>query len=88
MGLFALLEEITLSGDRGIILPGGIPVECKLLRYWRANGDPEGSMPKRVFSPIHDHTLPTDYLADRIVEGSFSSVSCLDELCLNTGSDS
>lgn len=43
-----------------LVLPDGIPVERKLLRYWRANGDPEDSMPMRVFSPFHEHTLLSD----------------------------
>ena len=43
-----------------IVLPDGIPVECKLIRYWRANGDPEDNMPKQVFSPFHKNTLMTD----------------------------
>ena len=52
-----------------LILPDGIPVECKLLRYWRANGDPEDSMPKRVFSPFHEHTLLSD--AQKLSESGF-----------------
>ena len=48
------------SESRDLVLLGGIPVEYKLLRYWRANGDPEDSMPMRVFSPFHEHTLLTD----------------------------
>lgn len=51
-----------------IVLPNGTPVECKLLRYWRANGDPEDYMPKTVFSPFHKNTILTDarelYLSD------------------------
>jgi hypothetical protein len=42
------------------LLPGEIPVECKPLRYWRANGDSEDYMPKQVFSPFHENTLLTD----------------------------
>lgn len=41
-------------------LPDGTPVEVKLLRYWRANGDPEDYMPKQVLSPFHENTLLTD----------------------------
>ncbi|WP_241988396.1 hypothetical protein [Halorubrum sp. SP3] len=48
------------SGRCDIVLPGEIPVECKLLRYWRANGDSEDYMPKQVFSPFHENTLLTD----------------------------
>jgi hypothetical protein len=35
-------------------------VEAKLLRYWRANGDPEDYMYNRVFSPFHKNTLMSD----------------------------
>ncbi|WP_435075252.1 hypothetical protein [Halorubrum sp. HHNYT27] len=52
-----------------LILPDGIPVECKLLRYWRANGAPEDSMPMRVFSPFHEHTLLSD--AQKLSESGF-----------------
>ncbi len=52
-----------------LVLPDGIPVECKLLRYWRANGDPEDSMPMRVFSPFHEHTLLSD--AQKLSESGF-----------------
>jgi len=49
------------SGDKcDIVLPDGTPVECKLLRYWRANGDPEDHMPKTVLSPFHKNTILTD----------------------------
>ena len=44
----------------GLVLLGEIPVEYKLLRYWRANGDVEDNMPKQVFSPFHENTLLTD----------------------------
>jgi len=43
-----------------LLLPDGTPVEVKLLRYWRANGDPEDYMPKQVLSPFHKNTLMTD----------------------------
>jgi hypothetical protein len=52
-----------------LVLPDGTPIECKLLRYWRANGDPEDSMPKRVFSPFHEHTLLSD--AQKLSESGF-----------------
>ena len=32
------------SASCDLVLPDGIPVEAKLLRYWRANGDPEDHM--------------------------------------------
>ena len=48
------------GGKCDVILPDGTPVECKLLRYWRANGDPEDYMPKTVLSPFHSNTLMTD----------------------------
>jgi hypothetical protein len=41
-------------------LPDGTPVEAKLIRYWRANGDPEPNMFKHVFSPFHRNTLLSD----------------------------
>lgn len=44
-------------------LPSGTPVEAKLLRYWRANGDPEHYMPKQVLSPFHGNTLLTDAMS-------------------------
>ncbi len=43
-----------------LMLPDGTPVEAKLIRYWRANGDPEPNMYKHVFSPFHRNTLLTD----------------------------
>lgn len=43
-----------------LMLPDGTPVEAKLIRYWRANGDPEPNMYKHVFSPFHKNTLLTD----------------------------
>jgi hypothetical protein len=43
-----------------LMLPDGTPVEAKLIRYWRANGDPEPNMHKHVFSPFHKNTLLTD----------------------------
>ena len=48
------------GGSYDLVLPGGIPVECKLPRYWRANGDPEDYMPRQVFSPFHSNTLLSD----------------------------
>lgn len=43
-----------------LMLPDGTAVEAKLIRYWRANGDPEHSMYKTVFSPFHRNTLLSD----------------------------
>jgi hypothetical protein len=43
-----------------LMLPDETPVEAKLIRYWRANGDPEPNMYKHVFSPFHRNTLLTD----------------------------
>ena len=48
------------GGKCDVVLPDGVPVECKLLRYWRANGDPEDNMPKAIFSPFHKNTILTD----------------------------
>lgn len=58
-----------------IVLPDGTPIEAKLIRYWRANGDPEPSMYKHVFSPFHNNTLLTD--ANRLSESAFSDQSGL-----------
>ena len=55
--------EVPYPSARGscdLVLPGGIPIECKLLRYWRENGDPEDSMPRQVLSPFHHNTLLSD----------------------------
>lgn len=57
------------SGSCDLVLPGETPVECKLLRYWRANGDSEDYMPKQVFSPFHENTLLTD--AQKLSESGF-----------------
>lgn len=48
------------AGNCDLVLPNGMPVEAKLIRYWRANGDPEPTMYGHVFSPFHRNTLPTD----------------------------
>jgi hypothetical protein len=58
-----------------IVLPNGMPVEAKLIRYWRANGDPEPTMYGHVFSPFHRNTLLTD--ARRLHESSFGEQSGL-----------
>ena len=41
-------------------LPNGTLMEAKLIRYWRANGDPEHHMYSRVFSPFYTNTMMTD----------------------------
>ena len=43
-----------------IVLSDGTPIEAKLLRYWRANGDPEETIYKHIFSPFNKNTLLTD----------------------------
>jgi hypothetical protein len=48
------------DGRCDLMLPDGTPVEAKLLRYWRANGDPEPHMYTHVFSPFSTNTLLTD----------------------------
>lgn len=48
------------GGKCDLVLPNGTPVEAKLIRYWRANGDPEPTMYGHVFSPFHRNTLLTD----------------------------
>ena len=59
------------SGRCDIALPTGTPVEAKLIRYWRANGDPEPTMYGRVFSPFHRNTLLTD--AARLHDSGFEA---------------
>jgi len=58
-----------------LVLPNGMPVEAKLIRYWRANGDPEPTMYGHVFSPFHRNTLLTD--ARRLHASEFSGQSGL-----------
>ncbi|WP_435123767.1 hypothetical protein [Halobaculum sp. D14] len=58
-----------------LVLPNGMPVEAKLIRYWRANGDPEPAMYRHVFSPFHQNTLLTD--ARRLHASEFSERSGL-----------
>lgn len=58
-----------------LLLPDGTPVEAKLIRYWRANGDPEPNMYKHVFSPFHRNTLLTD--AHSLVESEIGDGSGL-----------
>lgn len=48
------------DGRCDLVLPTGTPVEARLIRYWRANGDPEPTMYGHVFSPFHRNTLLTD----------------------------
>jgi hypothetical protein len=48
------------GGKCDLVLPNETPVEAKLIRYWRANGDPEPTMYGHVFSPFHRNTLLTD----------------------------
>jgi len=48
------------SGKCDLVLTDGTPAEAKLIRYWRANGDPESTMYGHVFSPFHRNTLLTD----------------------------
>lgn len=59
----AVKREVSYPGSSercDLMLPDGTPVEAKLIRYWRANGDPEPNMVKHVFSPFHRNTLLTD----------------------------
>jgi hypothetical protein len=56
-------REVSYPGSSercDLMLPDGTPVEAKLIRYWRANGDPEPNTFKHVFSPFHENTLLTD----------------------------
>lgn len=52
-----------------IVLGNDLPIEAKLLQYWRANGDPEPNWYKHVFSPFNSHTLLTD--AKRLHQSEF-----------------
>jgi len=58
-----------------LVLPNGMPVEAKLIRYWRANGDPEPTMYGHLFSPFHRNTLLTD--AHRLHASAFGERSGL-----------
>ncbi len=58
-----------------LVLPNGSPVEVKLIRYWRANGDPEPMMYGHVFSPFHRNTLLTD--AKNLHESAFDDPTAL-----------
>lgn len=58
-----------------LVMPTGMPIEVKLIRYWRANGDSEPNMYERVFSPFHRNTLLTD--ADRLRNASFGEEGAL-----------
>lgn len=62
-------------GRCDLVLPDGTPVELKLIRYWRANGDPEPTMYGHVFSPFHRNTLLTD--AARLRDSAFGDRSGL-----------
>lgn len=54
-----------------IILDGGVPVEAKLLRYWRGGSEtPEPAWYKHVFSPFNRNTLMTD--AHRLCQSDFA----------------
>lgn len=63
------------GGKCDLLLPNGTPVEAKLIRYWRANGDPEPTMYSHVFSPFHQNTLLTD--AHRLHASTFGDRSGL-----------
>jgi len=67
-----------------IVLSDGLPVEAKLLRYWRANGDPEPNWYKHVFSPFNKNTLLTD--AKRLHESEFEKPGGLLGLFYKRGS--
>jgi hypothetical protein len=77
------LEFLILTGD--IVLSDAIPVYAKLLRYWRANGDPEPNWYKHVFSPFNRNTLLTD--AKRLHESEFEKPGGLLGLFYKRASD-
>lgn len=68
-----------------LMLPDGTPTEAKLIRYWRANGDPEPNMYKHVFSPFHRNTLLTD--AHSLAESGLGVQSGLLGLFYKRGDD-
>jgi hypothetical protein len=68
-----------------IVLGDGTPIEAKLLRYWRANGDPEPNWYKHVFSPFNSNTLLTD--ANRLHESEFQKPGGLLGLFYKRASD-
>lgn len=68
-----------------IVLGSGLPVEAKLLRYWRANGDPEPNWYKHVFSPFNNNTLLTD--SRRLHESEFEKPGGLLGLFYKRSSD-
>lgn len=68
-----------------IVLSNGIPIEAKLLRYWRANGDPEPNWYKHVFSPFNSNTLLTD--ARRLHDSEFEKPGGLLGLFYKRASD-
>jgi len=68
-----------------LVLPNGMPIEAKLIRYWRANGDPEPAMYGHVFSPFHQNTLLTD--ASQLHTSEFSGRSGLLGLFYKRGDD-
>jgi hypothetical protein len=61
--------------DCDIVFNDGTPIEAKLLRYWRANGDPEPHWYKHIFSPFNRNTLLTD--SKRLCESDFEQVGGL-----------
>lgn len=73
------------TGACDIVLDNAIPVEVKLLRYWRANGDPEPNWYKHVFSPFNSNTLLTD--ARRLHESEFQKPGGLLGLFYKRASD-
>ena len=73
------------DGRCDLVLPTGTPVEAKLIRYWRANGDPEPAMYGHIFSPFHRNTLLTD--ARRLHESGLGDRSGLLGLFYARGDD-
>lgn len=68
-----------------IVLGDGNPIEAKLLRYWRANGDPEPNWYKHIFSPFNSNTLLTD--ARRLHDSEFEKPGGLLGLFYKRASD-
>jgi len=63
------------AGNCDLVLPNGMPVEAELIRYWRANGDPEPATYGHVLSPFHRNTLMAD--ARRVHASGFGERSGL-----------
>lgn len=81
-------REVPYPGQQAscdVRLDSGLPIEAKLLRYWRANGDPEPHWFTHVFSPFNSNTLLTD--ARRLATANFDGPAGLLGLFYNRATD-